>query len=444
MPARYARQRSPVELTAGGDRWVAVSNRYLQCDPASSVGNPALRWLRTVLVSAAVLVPATDAAALWDDKLELFVAESVTYDDNVFRVSRQADPVATVGSSSRGDTFYTTSPGFSFSIPLSRQRLVGGVKWNYTRYNRFTALDFDGHEGRAAWQWQTGNDLSGQLGYTQTLALASLANSRAGILSGTPNSLETQRAFFDATYELTPRWRLRGEASRLDQDNGLAALTVNDIIIESAGLAVSYVTPSRNKIGVGARAEEGRYPNRPDLAANPSVDAYRQHNVGVIADYTITGHSRVRARAGWVSRSYEQLTQRDFDEGTFNVDYDWQATGKLTVNAIARREVSPLDDTYSSFVLLTGFALNPTLRMTEKVAVALNLEYSSRDYLADPSLLLVPARTDWVRTAALKLSYRPLRSVMLEMLLGRQTRSSTFPLADYEDNIANATVRIGI
>jgi exopolysaccharide biosynthesis operon protein EpsL len=403
---------------------------------------PGSGWLAAAFAAAALLMPAT-AAALWDDKLELFIGESVTYDDNVFRISSRADPVATLSSPSKGDTYYTTSPGFNFDIPLSRQRFVGGVKWNYTRYDRFKVLDFDGHEGRAAWQWQAGNDLSGQLGYSETLALESLANSRAGVLTGTPNSLETQRVFFDATYELTPRWRLRGEASRLDQDNSLASRAVNNIIIEGGGLAVSYVTPAKNQLGLGARVEEGRYPNR-DLAANAFVDAFRQHNVDVIADYTITGHSRVRARAGWVSRSNEQQTQRDFDEGTYRVDYDWQATGKLAVNAVARREVSPLDETYSSFVLLTGFALNPTLRMTEKSAVAVNLEYSSRDYLADPSLLLVPARTDWVRTAALKFSYRPLRSVTLEMLLGRQTRSSTFPLADYEDNIANVTVRIGI
>jgi exopolysaccharide biosynthesis operon protein EpsL len=403
-----------------------------------------LRWLRAVLVCAAVLVPATDAAALWDDKLDLFIAESVTYDDNVFRISSRADPVAIVGSPSRGDTYYTTSPGFSFGIPYSRQRFVGGVKWNYTRYNRFTVLDFDGHEGRAVWQWQVGNDLSGQLGYTQTLALASLANSRAGILSGTPNALDTERAFLDLTYELTPRWRLRGEASRLDQDNGFAPLEVNDIVIESAGLAVLYVSPARNQIGLGARTEEGRFPNRPDVAASPFLDAYRQYNADVIADYTITGHSRVRARAGWVSRSNEQLTQRDFDEGTYNVLYDWRPTGKLGINAVARREISPLDDTYSSFVLLTGYALSPTLQMTEKLSAALTLDYSSRDYLADPTLLLVPSRTDWVRTAALKVSYRPLRSVAVEMTLLRQTRSSTFPLGDYEANVANVAVRIGI
>jgi exopolysaccharide biosynthesis operon protein EpsL len=407
-------------------------------------GGPASRRLRTAVVFAAILLPATDAAALWDDKVELFVAETITRDDNVFRVSSSVDPVATVGSSSTGDTYTTSSPGFNFDLPLGRQRFAGGVKWNFARYERFTVLDFDGHEGRAAWQWRAGNDWTGQLGYTETLALASLANSRAGILSGTPNSLETRRAFVNAAHLLTPRWRLQGEAARLEQFNGLAALTVNDIVIESADLAVSYISRAGNQLGASARLEEGRYPNRSGAAVNLSGDDYRQHDVGVTADYTITGHSRVRARAGRVSRRHEELPQRDFEEGTFNVTYDWQPTGMLALAAIVRREVSPLDDNQSSFVLLTGVALYPTLRLAEKVSVAAALEYSSREYLNDPSLLLVSSRTDWVRTGALTLSYRPLRSVTLEILLLYQSRSSTTAFGDYELNVARLGVRIGL
>ena len=407
------------------------------------MGAPASAWRMAAVVAAAVLLPAADAAALWEDKLELFVAQTVTRDDNVFRISGDLDPVTAVGSPSKGDTYWTTSPGFNLDVPLGRQRFVGGVKWNFTRYNRFTVLDFDGHEGRAAWHWQAGNDVSGQLGYTETLALESLANSRAGILSGTPNSLETRRAFLNAAYRLTPRWRMQGEAARLEQFNGLAALRLNNIVIESADLAAVYVTPATNEIGIGARLEEGRFPNRQGPAVNLPGDDYRQYNVDLIAGYTLTGHSRVRARAGRVSRRHEQLSQRDFEEETFNVTYDWQPTGKLALAAIARREVSPLDNTYSSVVLLTGGALNPTLRLAEKVSVAANLEYSVMEYLNDPLLLLVSSRTDRVRTAALKLSYRPLRLVTLEMSLLRQSRSSTVAFGDYEVTVASVSARIG-
>jgi exopolysaccharide biosynthesis operon protein EpsL len=411
-------------------------------DQPSRNRNAACCWLRAAIISAAVLGPVTDAAALWEDRLELSVTQSVTRDDNVFRISSDLDPATAVGSSSKGDTYRTTTPGFSFNLPSGRQRFVGGVKWHYTRYDNFTVLDFDGHDGAAVWQWQAGNDLSGKLGYTETLALASLANSQAGILSGTPNSLETRRAFFNAAYRLTPRWQLQGEGGRLEQFNGLPALTVNDIVIESADLAVNYITPAKNQIGLGVRVEEGRFPNRQGPAVNLSGDAYRQHNVDVIADYTITGHSRVRARAGRVSRSHEQLSQRDFEEGTFNVTYDWQPTGMLALAASVRREVSPLDDNQSSFVLLTGAALYPTLRLTEKVTAAAALEYSSREYLNDPSLLLVSSRTDWLRTGALKLSYRPWRPVTLEITWSRQTRSSTVAFGDYEVDVGSLSVRI--
>ena len=411
--------------------------------PESRPSLPAGRWLKAAIISLAVLGAVTDAAALWEDRLELFVTQSVTRDDNVFRISSGLDPATVVGSSSKGDTYRTTTPGFSFDLPTGRQRFVGGVKWHFTRYDNFTVLDFDGHDGGVAWQWQAGDDLSGKLGYAETLALASLANARAGILSGTPNSLETRRAFFNAAYRLTPRWQLQGDVGRLEQFNGLPALTVNDIVIESADLAVSYLTPAKNRIGLGARVEEGHYPNRQGPAVNFAGDAYRQHNVDVIADYTMTGHSRVRARAGWVARSHEQSSQSDFEEGTFNVTYDWTPTGMLVLSANARREVSPLDDTYSSFVLLTGYALYPTLRLAEKVSATASLEYSAREYLSDPSLLLVSSRTDWVRTGVLKLTYRPVRAVALELTWMRQTRSSTAAFGDYEVDVASVGVRIG-
>jgi exopolysaccharide biosynthesis operon protein EpsL len=396
-----------------------------------------------VTVAAALVLPVADAAALWGDKLELYISETVVHDSNVFRISEDADPGATIGSPSRSDTYTQTSPGFALDIPVSRQRFVGGVRWNTTRYNRFSVLDFDGHEGQAAWQWRAGNDWFGQLGYSETLALQSLANSRVGILSGQPNSLDTRRAFLKANHDLTPRWQARGDLGRTEQHNGLPALAVNDIVIEHAGLALLYATPLKNRIGLGARAEEGRYPNREGLPPDAVTDSYRQNNVDVILEYILTGHSRLTARAGWVHRAHDNLPQRDFDEGTYHLDYEWRPTGKTTVNAVARREVSGLDDTVSRFVLLTGFALSPTWHMTERASAALNLEYSARDYLSDPTLLLAPSRTDWVRTAGLRFSYRPLRALTLEMSLFRETRSSNFPLGDYEATAGSVGARIG-
>src|SRR5438034_7206056 len=135
-------------------------------------------WFRIVggaIAAAGLFLPAMKAFALWDDKLTLFAEEKATRDDNVFRISKNAAP-EDIGASSRGDTYRTTSLGFNFDVPVSRQRFQASFSRIDTRYDQLTALDFTGHEGRAAWLWQLGNDASGQLGYTETSALASFAN----------------------------------------------------------------------------------------------------------------------------------------------------------------------------------------------------------------------------------------------------------------------------
>ena len=397
------------------------------------------------IIAAGVLVPVTDAVALWDDRLELFAAQTLTWDDNVFRISSGLDPAAALGSSSKGDTYSTTSLGFNLDFPVSRQRFQGGVTWNKTRYDRFTVLNGDGHQGQGIWVWQVGNDISGQLGYTETFGLASLANIQSGVQSSTPNFLTTQRAFFNAAYLLTPRWRLRGEAGRLKQSNEVPERKVNDTSTDSVDLTVSYVTPVSNQIGLGVRVDDGRLPNRELVAGELFDNSYRQQNVAAVTDWTLTGSSHLSARVGSVRRTYTQLPQRDFEGGTFNAAYDWKPTGKLTLIAAAQKGISTSEQINIGFVLVKGVALRPALRLTDKVNIAGAFEYSNREYRSDPALALgvVPNRTDRVRSAAVTASYRPIRTVTLQMALLHETRSSTAAFGDYAANVVSVTARIG-
>jgi exopolysaccharide biosynthesis operon protein EpsL len=397
------------------------------------------------IIVAGVLVPVTDAVALWDDKLELFVAQAVTRDDNVFRISSGLDPAAALGSSSKGDTYSTTSLGFNLDVPVSRQRFQGGVTWNKTRYERFTILNLDGHQGQGTWLWQLGNDISGQLGYTETFALAWLANIQSDVQSSTPNFLTIRRAFFNAAYMLTPRWRLRGEAGRLKQSNEVPERKVNDTVTDSVDLTVSHVTPVSNQIGLSVRVEDGRLPNRQFVARTLFDNSYRQQSVAAVTDWTLTGSSHVSARVGSVRRSYTQLPQRDFEGATFNAAYDWKPTGKLTLIAAAQKGISTTEQINVGFVLVKGVALRPTLRLTDKVDIAGVLEYNNREYRSDPALALgvVPSRTDHVRSSAVTASYRPIRTVTLQMALLHETRSSTAAFGDYAANVVSVSARIG-
>lgn len=393
-----------------------------------------------MVAAVGVLLPTTKAFALWDDKLALSAEERVTRDDNVFRISRDLDPTATIGSSSKADTYHTTSLGLNLDVPISRQRFQGGYTWNDTRYSQFTDLNFTGHDARAIWLWQLGNDLSGQLGYTEAFSLASFAY----IQANTPDPLRTRQAFLNAGFLVTPRWQLQAGWRGLEQTNGNPAFQVSDIDIASTDATVRYVTPSNNSVGLSARVEDGRYPNREFLPGSTLDDAYSQYGAGVVVDWTLTGASHLTARADHVSRRYEHLSQSDVDGNTALAEYDWKPTGKLSLAAVFRREISPYQDVQSSFVLVKGVTLRPMLRVSEKVDVSMILDYSNWYYLGDPGLVSggVQGRIDRSWSATATVSYRAARNLTFLVSAQREVRTSNTALADYAFDVVSLSARI--
>ena len=393
---------------------------------------------------AGMFLPVTNAVALWQDRLEVFVSEAITHDDNVFRLSSASDPASTIGSSSTADTYTTTGLGFRFDVPVSRQRFLGELGWNHHRYHRFTEFNFTDHNARAVWEWQAGNQWSGQLGYAQRKSLTSLSNVQSGVQSTTPNPIHKQDAFFNAAYMLTPRWRLKGELTDSSSTNTVPQFQVNDIDIDGTGVTVSHVSPAGNEVGVNIRIAEARFPF-PQLVAGTLVDnAYRQRNAGLVSSWTISGNSRLTAQLGRVDRNYEQFPERDFDDTTYRAAYEWKATGKLILTAEAQRDISPYEEVNTNAVLLHGIALRPSFDLTEKISISGALEHNNMDYLGDAGLVLgtVQPRSDRMRVAALRIFYRPIRHAWLEAAMRREDRSSSDPFGDYETNIIGVTAGI--
>lgn len=398
-----------------------------------------LRVLGGVIAVTGLLLPVTNAFALWDDKLQLYAEEKIARDDNIFRISKGVDPASAIGSASKGDTYYTTSVGIGLDVPVSRQRFQAAFARNDTRYEQFTDLDFIGHDSRAAWLWQLGNDLSGQAGYSEVLSLASFAY----IQANTPDPLKTRQAFVNAAFLVSPRWRLQGGWRGLEQTNGDPAFQTSDINISSADAALSYITPSNNSVGLGTRVEDGRYPNREFVPGSTLDDAYRQTATGIVMDWNPTGVSRLTARAEHVSRRYEHLSQSDVDGNTALAEYEWRPTGKFSLAATARRDISPYQDIQSSFVLVKGVSLRPKLNVTAKTDVSAVFDYSRWYFLGDPGLVSggVQGRVDRLLSAAATVSYRAARNLAFLISAQRELRTSNAPLADYAFDVVSLTAR---
>ena len=390
------------------------------------------------LAAGLLLSPAVRAEGQDPAKLTPFVEETLTTDDNVFRISKDVDPATVIGSSSRADTYHTTAFGLNAEMPLSLQRFVANLTFNSTRYQRFSRFDSDGHDLRGSWLWQAGRVLHGELGYADTVSLASFAQ----LLSPTLDRLQVRQEFVNGTWMITPYWRLRAAGDRLEQRNSAPATLFNDVTIDGVEAALSRVSKAGNSIGFSTRVERGKFPTAEPFTtplSTMSIDnAYRQYAASLTLDWTVTGISHLVARADQVSRRYDQLPQRNFTGQTGRIELTWTPTGKTTLTAIVQRDISPYEYTRSSLVLLKGFGLRPGWHVTPKIDLSADLEAVTRSYVADPAqaLGLTGQRDDRVRSVSALISYHPTPRIGVQASLLHETRSSNAAFGDYAANVA--------
>ncbi|TLZ07010.1 MAG: hypothetical protein E6K31_15535 [Gammaproteobacteria bacterium] len=389
------------------------------------------------LAAGLLLSPAVRAEGQDPAKLTPFVEETLTTDDNVFRLSKDVDPATVIGSSSRADTYHTTAFGLNAEMPLSLQRFVANLTFNSTRYQRFSRFDSDGHDLRGSWLWQAGRDLHGELGYADTVSLASFAQ----LLSPTLDRLQVRQEFVNGTWMITPYWRLRAAGDRLEQRNSAPATLFNDVTIDGVEAALSRVSKAGNSIGFSTRLERGKFPTAEPFTTPLSTtlidNAYRQYAASLTLDWTVTGISHLVARADQVSRRYDQLPQRNFTGQTGRIELTWTPTGKTTLTAIVQRDISPYEYTRSSLVLLKGFGLRPGWHVTPKIDLSADLEAVTRSYVADPAQALgfTGQRDDRVRSMSALISYHPIARIGVQASLLHETRSSNAAFGDYAANV---------
>lgn len=407
-------------------------------------------WLAAVLLAAGLMLCAGDAFALFGDRLELFAQQRLTYDDNVFRIAKGVDPRPITGSQSKSDIYSTTTLGLNLNVPYSRQVFQGGWAWNIFRFNKFDDLDLTGHEGRAAWLWQLGNDLSGQLGVTETKAQAAFA----GIGSRVFDPVRTRTGYANAIYNLTPSWRLNAGVAEMQQRHQVDVRKLNDANIRNDNVGLAYVTAAGNQLGVLATREEGEYPNRDFVPGLSIVDNnYRQNGAGVFTEYQLTGQSHLSVRVARIRREYDNLPQRNFSATVGRIAHDWAYSGRLTMSTILRREVAPVDDLASNVALARGITLAPTYRLTDKASLLGSFDWARRRYLQDPGVtttdpLLFPTRPagteDRLWILSLSLAYRYSRTLTFLTTYSHEDRKATYDFGDYRANVVFVQARVGI
>lgn len=371
--------------------------------------------------------------------LRPYVGATLTYDDNVFRLSGRDEALAVLGDDAMSDRTHRLEAGINVDWQLSRQHLRLELSANQNRYQRFGFLDNDGDASKLAWDWQLGNHLGGELSMSEVKSMAGFTEVQRPEL----NEQTRRRRLATINWDVHPRWRLRALREEMDLENSLPTYRASDRTDAAHEAAIQYSTPQGTRIGVSVREIESEYDQRDAFSLIVFGNANRQRELALNLAWVPGGKARIDGRLAKVEREYEELSQRDFDGWAGRASLLWQPTGKTTLAISAARDIYGVDDLAATYVQSDSFSVSPSWAATAKISVQGRASYEKRSYLGDPGFVLGSAeqREDTVKVAGLTINYVPYYKVQMQLSWQKESRESSVSGAGYDASSLSANLR---
>jgi len=400
--------------------------------------------LAATIAACVLLSYGERAAALSDDRIKLTAGESVTHDDNVFRLPSGTNPITALGTSDTSDTYHTTSLGLAFDVPTGAQRYRGELGFDRHQFGRFSALDLDGHRTAFDWLFNDEQRVSANVGHAESRRLASLSNIQSGTQSTVPNLIDFEQTYIHANFAVRPQWHLGAEISRSAQENSAPLYAVSDLEARMARLELAYVTPAETRVGIGTRRIAADLPNRQLIGARLVDNSYDQRQTEAFIEWQTSPHSRLDARAGWVERTHAELGNRDYDNRTWRISHSWQPIDLLTLTGLARHDISSTEEINVGFVLIESLEIQARWVPTERVDLTFAAGRGKREYRGDPmvALGLAPQTKERVIQTAVGAIVKVTRIVTLDCNWQLERRTSNIAAGNYRVGTTGVGVRV--
>ncbi|HAN56767.1 MAG TPA: hypothetical protein DCQ77_11575 [Betaproteobacteria bacterium] len=399
------------------------------------------RWAaaRNFALLMGLTVLASTAKADPDDFFSPYVTGAYHYDSNFFRLQNDQAALNRLGTTDMAASYNVLSAGANLNWQLSRQRIKAKVEVNRTRFDKYSVLDFDGHDTLLQWDWLVGSILSGDVGISEKTAQGSFVNIQQPV-----NNLITQRhGFANGAIQIGAPWKLKFGVQKDATSNSLASLQTQNSTVDTYTGGLQYQTRKGSLLEFTSQMSDGRYPNRQIVGVAPVDNSYTQWDNGVAVSWKPTGETTLKGRLNYTQRSYSDVPQRDFSGITGLLGSNWQVTEKTTLGLFVYRNIGVVENTTASYSVNRGVALTAAWKATAKVALNLNLEQDRIAYTGDPGFVLAttPARQDKLNSVLLGANYQVLRNTALGLSLQRGVNQSNQALSSYSYNSLMLNVR---
>ena len=365
-----------------------------------------------------------------DDVLGFYVGASVSHDSNLFRVSGLVQ-------GPQSDTIGTGYVGLRVDQPYAQQRIRLDAAVTAYRYDRFSYLDFNALDYRAAWDWHLTPRISGSLSADRRETPTQFEN-QVGFQS---NVRTTENYRFDVDGLITGGWHvIAGLGHGSSQGETTVAQSEPTYRQDVVDAGARYVFKSGTSAAMLWRRSKGTQDDRfQNGIIVPVSENYVQDDVEFRGTWLVSAKSTLSGRVTYLDRRYDQAPLRDFAGTAGAFSYRWRPTSTFDVRFSATRVIAPWQSLFSAYRTRNAFSLIPGWRPTTKTRLSIGLRRTYDDYPTAVSGL--PDRKDTTDDALLSAEWSPTRSLSITASVFREVRSSNFALEGYNTTVGQIGAR---
>jgi glycosyltransferase involved in cell wall biosynthesis len=373
---------------------------------------------------------------------DVFVADQLSYDNNIFRLPSSGVDIATVigPNASRGDHINTASLGANAQWALRKQFITLDVDVDYNRFARNSNLNNVSSIDALKWNWMLGDRLTGQIGTDYLRTLGSFYNT----FNYSRDMINQSEYWGSARYAVGPHVALFGGVIYTNTSLSQPALKVNDNRRKAVDVGLELATAADRTFDFDYRYTDARYSHTALLngvAFNPD---YRDETGRVTFKDVFSEKTQIEALVGYLKRTYPSAAIGSFSGNIWRLTFDWRPTDKTELVIAASRDLQAQLSTQTDYFVSNAVSISPSWIASEKIKLTATLLRDKQDFIGSNQFVInIGSRHDLVNSGQINVVYSPLvftpaRGLTFNFSFRREHHASNQPTLSFNDSIAKA------
>ncbi len=356
-------------------------------------------------------------------------SQTVTADSNIFRLNKQTNPILR-------DLVSSTALNAGLNQPLGRGRFVADIQLNTNHYKNNDQLNYNGGEGNLRLDWESVNNLSGDIALYRKQSLYTPPN---GSISNKGDVVSDTGTNIRLGLGLVTRWSVDGGFAYNQTRHSNSEQTSQELNQTSGNLGVTLRPNDLWSVRLGVRQTTAKYPQAILVSPNNFLsDNVKRHDIDVSGDWTPSGASKLDARVSFTKEKHTQQGYRNGSLVTGLIGHNWLISGKTSLRTELARDTSVgvgdrnlglLGQPNGNATVRNSISFNGKWEATSKVTIDSSYNYGQRKLenvalVSNVNITSQPVSArDTTNTFSLGATYRPFNTVQLGCKVTHENRS---------------------